>query len=96
METVGIRKLKNHLSEYVRRVRAGESIGVSFHGELVAELRPPEASVGADEPAGLRELRRRGTIRNIVRNEAARYRSYQPALARTSGLELLDLDRGVR
>ena len=38
---VGTRELKNRLSHYLRRVReAGESLYVTDHGEVIAELRP--------------------------------------------------------
>jgi len=35
MKTVGIRELKDHLSEYLRRVRGGESVLVTDRGEVV-------------------------------------------------------------
>ncbi len=96
MDTVGIRELKNHLSEYVRRVRAGEKIQISSHGEVVAELRSPEPDRDEQAPHGLRELVRRGTAREIVRNDPSRYRTYEPALADTTARELLDWDRDDR
>lgn len=40
--TVGIRELKNNLSEYVRAVQRGKSIAVTSHGRVVAELVPPQ------------------------------------------------------
>ena len=40
MET-GIRKLKDNLSRYIRRIEAGERISVTAHGRVVAELVPP-------------------------------------------------------
>lgn len=96
METVGIRELKNRLSEYVRRVRSGERIRVSSHGEVVAELRSPEPEDAEGAPPGLRELVRRGTARGIVRNDPACYRTYERALTGTTAQELLDSDRGDR
>src|SRR4051812_43765956 len=44
MKEVGIRELKNRLSEYIRQVREGEVIMVTDRGEVVAELRAPEAA----------------------------------------------------
>ncbi len=38
--SVGIRELKNNLSRYVARVREGETITVTDHGEEVALLVP--------------------------------------------------------
>lgn len=96
MRTVGIRDLKDHLSEYVRRVRAGEDLLVTSHGEVVAELRPPDPDRGEAAPRGLRELLRNGTVREIVRNDPSQYRTYERALATTTAQDLLDWERGDR
>ncbi len=42
MET-GIRELKNNLSQYIRRIEAGERVVVTAHGRVVAELVRPSA-----------------------------------------------------
>jgi len=34
--------LKRRLSEYVRQVRSGQGVLVTNHGEVVAELNPPD------------------------------------------------------
>lgn len=96
MRTVGIRELKDHLSEYVRLARSGEGFLVTAHGEVVAELRPPEhlrSVTGAD---ALRELVRRGTAHAVVRNDPSLYRTYERAPPRTSAKALLDWDRDER
>lgn len=41
MNTVGIKQLKNELSEWVRRAAAGEEIVVTDRGQVVARLVPP-------------------------------------------------------
>lgn len=41
MKSVGLRELKNRLSEYVREVRSGEAVLVTDRGEVVAELIAP-------------------------------------------------------
>jgi antitoxin (DNA-binding transcriptional repressor) of toxin-antitoxin stability system len=63
MKTVGIRELKNRLSEYLREVRAGESVLVTDRGEVIAEVSPP-GQMRADPsfPAGLLQLARRGHL----------------------------------
>jgi len=38
--SVGIRELKGHLSEYLRRVRAGETVLMTDHGRPVARIVP--------------------------------------------------------
>ena len=61
MKTVGIRELKNRLSEYLRTVRSGESVLITDRGEIVAEFSPPgHGQVDPSVPAGLRALARRG------------------------------------
>ena len=42
MKTVGVRTLKNRLSEYLRMVQAGESLAVTKRGVVVARLVPPD------------------------------------------------------
>ncbi len=44
---VSVRELKNHLSEYLRRVEEGEEVWVTSHKRVVAKLVPPDA-VGED------------------------------------------------
>jgi len=44
MVTVGIKTLKNKLSEYIRLVRAGETVLILDRDRVVAELGPPRAS----------------------------------------------------
>jgi prevent-host-death family protein len=43
-ERVGIRELRDHLTETIRRVRAGESFEVTYDGEPVALLTPAPKS----------------------------------------------------
>ena len=43
MRSVGIKALKNRLSEYVRLAAAGEVVLVTDRGRVVAELVPPRA-----------------------------------------------------
>jgi antitoxin (DNA-binding transcriptional repressor) of toxin-antitoxin stability system len=44
MKAVGIKVLKNKLSEYVRMAERGEKILVTDRDRVVAEMGPPEAS----------------------------------------------------
>lgn len=43
MRTVGIKALKNDLSQYIRAVTAGETVLVTDRNRVVAELVPPAA-----------------------------------------------------
>jgi prevent-host-death family protein len=49
MATVGVRDLKNRLSEFLRRVAGGERITVTDRGRPIAVLGPPEASPDDEE-----------------------------------------------
>ena len=46
---VATRDLKDHLSEYLKRVQAGEEITITSHGKPVAKLSSPDA-VNAPRP----------------------------------------------
>jgi prevent-host-death family protein len=47
--TVAIKELKNRLSEYLRRVRAGETVYVTDRGRIIAELRPTKPVRSTDQ-----------------------------------------------
>jgi antitoxin (DNA-binding transcriptional repressor) of toxin-antitoxin stability system len=96
MRTVGIRDLKNRLSEYVRLVRQGEEILVTDRGVVVAELRPP-GSRAADVPhPALAEAARQGRIRIGPANYPDLYPKREPLMPEGSAEELLDWVRGER
>jgi len=42
---VGIRELKNRLSEYLRRVKAGETVIITEHGRPVGQILPIQDSL---------------------------------------------------
>lgn len=48
MYTIGIRDLKNHTSEVVQRVRAGERVALTYHGKVIAHLVPVAAESAAE------------------------------------------------
>jgi len=54
MKSVGVKQLKAKLSEYLRVVRAGESVLVTDRDEVVAELRPARPRVAS--PDSLEEI----------------------------------------
>jgi len=55
MRTVGLKSLKNKLSEYVRLAAAGETIIITDRDRSVAEIGPPRSSVTPFEERGVRE-----------------------------------------
>lgn len=99
MQTVGVRELKNRLSEYLRRVRLGERVLVTDRGAVVAELLPPgQGQSDPSVPAGLHALSKRG----LLTPGAPAGTNLYPALLRKQGerrqsaAELLDEERGLR
>lgn len=97
MKAVGLRELKNRLSDYVRQVRQGEEILVTDRGAVVAELRPPgRAALSGALPAGLADLAARGLVTIGAPNEASAYPPLSRALAPGRRVSLLDEERGPR
>lgn len=97
MKTVGIRDLKNRLSEYVRAVRGGEEILVTDRGQVVAELRPPtppEARASIDP--GLAALARRGILVPGKPNRPDLYAPLPPIMVTGRIAELLSEEREDR
>jgi prevent-host-death family protein len=95
MKTVGIRELKNRLSEYLRSVRAGEGVLVTDRGEVVAELAPPGLrDTDPTVPAGLVALARQGLV-TLATPRPSRYPAL-PRVRRSLASQLLDDERGSR
>lgn len=97
MQTVGVRELKNRLSEFIRRVRAGEGLLVTDRGEVVAALTPPGQRADASLPPGLLGLARPGLLTIGAPGDSSLY----PALPRARSsprraARLLDDERGSR
>lgn len=47
MKPVSIKQLRTRLSEYLRAVRSGETVLITDHDEVIAELRPPRRKSAA-------------------------------------------------
>ncbi len=97
MKTVGVRELKNRLSEYIRRVRSGEGVLVTDRGEVVAELTAPGTTAEASVPPGLVALARRGSLTLGAPGDAGLYRALPRKRRRgRSAAQLLAEERGDR
>ena len=97
MKTVGVRELKNRLSEYLWHVRAGEGVLVTDRGEVVAEISPPgHGATDASVPPGLLALAKRGLITLGTPGESGLYPALRRTRARDRAAQLLDEERGTR
>ncbi len=98
MKTVGVRELKDRLSEYLREVSSGESVLVTDRGRVVAELSPPGyATRDATVPAGLLSLAKRGLISLGEQGGDDLYPSLpRRKRGKSRAAQLLDEERGAR
>jgi len=69
MTTVAVRELKNRLSEYLRKVKAGERVVVTERGKAVAVISTARSSIDQG-------------IEALVRERAARWGGGKPRGAR--------------
>src|SRR5438128_8927763 len=79
MRTVGLKALKNKLSEYVRAAESGETIVITDRGRVVAEIVPAAKKPESVIERGIRE----GWIRPAVRGP-----DWPPKGKRVPGLTL--------
>jgi antitoxin (DNA-binding transcriptional repressor) of toxin-antitoxin stability system len=97
MKRVGIRELKDRLSEYVRCARRGETVLVTDRGQVVAEIAPPgRASRHPGLPEGLLDMAERGLATLGAPGAAERYVALEPILRGTSSADLLRAEREAR
>ena len=97
MRVVGIRELKDKLSEYVRIARGGESVLVTDRGEVVAEIRAVTGTLPAEVLDPDREaLRRRGGVKLGGPNDPSLYEVGEPVGEPGLSARLLDEERGER
>ena len=94
MKAVGIRELKNKLSEYVRLVREGEAVLVTDRGAVVAELRPPgDTPIESADPI-IEFLARRGNVTIGAPNKPDLYPTLPSLVPVGTAQRLLDEERG--
>lgn len=96
MATVGIRELKNRLSEYLRQVRAGDTVLVTDRGEVIAELHQPERSWLSREHPALAAYLKSGKARGSATNSPDLYPELPELVKPRRRRELLDEERGDR
>jgi len=97
MKAVGIRELKNRLSDYLRRVRRGEEVLVTDRGEVIAEIRAPVLRAAVEAPyPGLIERARDGRARLGQPNRPDLYPALERFAPEGTAKELLERERGER
>jgi prevent-host-death family protein len=97
MHSIGIRALKNKLSEYVRVAAAGETVLVTDRGQVVAELVSPRVRADASSTERrLGELMRQGLLAPAKSSRSAPLPQRKPVAKIAELLEDLDLSRAER
>jgi prevent-host-death family protein len=96
--TVGIRELKNNLSEYLRAVQRGRRITVTSHGRAIAELAPPQPRRGKARKKRLTPWERlvaKGAVHPATEDgNPFEGVDLKPLTPPGSGLEFLEWSRG--
>jgi antitoxin (DNA-binding transcriptional repressor) of toxin-antitoxin stability system len=97
MRSVGIKVLKNKLSEYVRLAEAGETVLITDRDRVVAELSPPRPERRAliDDPA-LAKMVQKGILTPALRPFSGPPPRGEPVTTLGGLLALLDEDRSDR
>ena len=94
MASTGIRRLKDNLSRYIRRIEAGERIAITAHGRVVAELVPPGAASRAGRRSRFDELVAAGVIRPPIEGGDPLEQWPDIRLPPGTAAGLIDIDRG--
>jgi antitoxin (DNA-binding transcriptional repressor) of toxin-antitoxin stability system len=96
MRAVGLKVLKNRLSEYVRLVAGGETVLITDRDRVVAELVPPaEGRSRTVDDVALAELVRQGCLTPPLLGPGGDI-PRRPVLRLNTLLEELDHDRADR
>jgi prevent-host-death family protein len=97
MHTIGIKALKNRLSEYVRAAAAGETVLVTDRGLVVAELVSPRVRADASlAERRLGELMRQGLLAPAKGSCGAPLPQRKPVAKIAELLDELDQSRAER
>ncbi len=65
MLNVNVTELRNHLPEYLKRVKTGEEVAVTSHGKVIARL-VPETDESLEARRRLEALRATSRVGDVV------------------------------
>jgi antitoxin (DNA-binding transcriptional repressor) of toxin-antitoxin stability system len=91
MQKATISELKNSLSAYLKKVRAGESVLILDRDQPVARIERIDAGTAADDPVA--RLERAGLVRRARASVPLKLLRQEPASARRSVVKALVEDR---
>lgn len=102
MKSVGISDLKNNLSKYLHLVKAGETIVITEHEKVIAEIKKPSEFLdGSDKRVYiyLEEQNRIGKVKLSKRNKSqidSIVKNYSKKFPKIEWKEAYDLTRADR
>jgi antitoxin (DNA-binding transcriptional repressor) of toxin-antitoxin stability system len=97
MKVVGVRELKNQLSQYLQMARKGEYVLVTDRGEVVAELRQVDSNTLRNQlPSELAGLVDRGLVSLGAGDGVDVYPRIKKIAGGPSVLKLLEEERSER
>jgi len=80
MITVGVRELKNQLSQYLQYVKRGEKVLITEHNRVIAEISLPVKDVSnTDVEMELEKLTAAGKLIKAKRNNSIQLKTETPA-----------------
>jgi len=80
MITVGVRDLKNQLSQYLQYVKRGEKIIITEHNRVIAEISSPSKEVSnTDVEIMLEKLTATGKLIKAKRNNSIQLKTETPS-----------------
>ena len=95
MKVVGIRELKDRLSDYLRTVRTGEAVLVTDRGQAIAEISPlGRSALPKDTHPNLVDLSRQGRVSLGAPNDPELYPHLPPIMPKGSAARWLNELRG--
>jgi antitoxin (DNA-binding transcriptional repressor) of toxin-antitoxin stability system len=96
VRSVGLKVLKNKLSEYVRLAESGETVLITDRDRVVAELVPPRTESALLSDPVLAELVRKGILTPAARPFTGPPPRGKPVMKLTELMRELDSDRADR
>ncbi len=80
MITVGVRDLKNQLSQYLQYVKNGEKVVITEHNRVIAEISSPSKEVSnTDVEIELEKLAAAGKLIKAKRNNSIQLKAETPS-----------------
>ena len=98
MRSIGVKKLKNDLSRYLKLVKQGEVVYVTDRDEIVAEIHKPTTPSSIIDPwtSFLNQLERQGSLRRAKLSESQILSEWKSEISKNSPVSSLEILQELR